>query len=206
MGTPNPHYGEEPMTTSSRPSDDDTALGAAVGGAQGLMGRVLWTVGTILAVVGAVTTITDLLHHHHHGVGPYLLAAAFLLLFLAALDMWRAERAKARRATRTGRRFSARVDRLEDKVRFLEQDRDEWRRMQAEEAAANRRQSEEIGRLERQLQPRVTGGTIAAASTAPPQQPIFNPPESPPTQRRPPRHSRRRPPENQPGLFDQDED
>jgi hypothetical protein len=138
------------MTTSSRPSDDDTALGAAVGGAQGLMGRVLWTVGTILAVA----TITDLLHHHHHGVGPYLLAAAFLLLFLAALDMWRAERAKARRATRTGRRFSARVDRLEDKVRFLEQDRDEWRRMQAEEAAANRRQSEEIGRLERQLQPR----------------------------------------------------
>lgn len=191
-------------TDSEKSGDEHSALNLAAEGARGITVRVLAWVGVILGVIGAVTTIIDLLHHHH-GVGPYLLAAAFFLLFFAAQDMWRAQRAKARRSIRTARRFSARVDRLEDKVRFLEQDRDEWRRMQAEEAAANRRQSEEIGRLERQLQPRVSGGTIGLASTGPGQQPNFSRPEPPPIQRRPPRHSRRRPPENQPRLFDQDE-
>jgi hypothetical protein len=79
--------------------------------------------------------------------------------------------------------------------------------MQAEEAAANRRLSEEVGRLQRQLhEPRVSGGTFGVASTGPAQQPVFIPPDPAPTPRPPARHSRRRPPENQPGLFDQNED
>jgi hypothetical protein len=186
---------------------DDSPVSIAVEGAKGISGRILaWVVGGILGVVGAVATISDLLHHHH-GIGPYLLAAAFLLLFLAALDMWRAERRKARAAIRTVRRLSARVDRQEDDVQHLGHDRDDWRRMQAEEAAANRRLSEELDRLQQQLQqPQVSGGTLGVASTGPAQPPIFNPPEPSPIPRRPPRHSRRRPPENQPGLFDQDED
>ena len=186
---------------------DDSPLSTAVEGARGTSGRILaWVVGGILGVVGAVTTVSDL-RHHDHGIGPSLLAAAFLFFFMAALGMWRAERRKARSAIRTVRRLSARVDRQEDDVQHLGHDRDDWRRMQAEEAAANRRLSEELGRLQQQLQqPQVSGGTLGVASTGPGQPPIFNPPEPSPIRRRPPRHSRRRTPENQPGLFDQDED
>jgi FtsZ-interacting cell division protein ZipA len=184
--------------------EEPSAVDTAVEGARGISSRLLWVVGTILAVVGAVTTIFDQLHHHH-GIGPYLLAGAFLLLFLLALDMWRVERSKARRARRTVRRLSSRVDRHEENVRELERDSNAWRRMQAEEAAANSRLSEELGRLQQQVQqPQVSGGTLGVASTGPAQPPIFDPPEPPPTPRKRPRHSRKRPPENQPGLFDQD--
>jgi hypothetical protein len=195
---------ETRRTDSEKSGDEHSSLNFAVEGGREITVRVLAWVGGILGVVGAVTTIIELLRHQH-GIGPYLLAAGFLLLFFAARDMWLAERAKARRTLRTARRLSARVDRQEGNVQHLEHDRDGWRRMQAEEAAANRRHYEEIGRLERQLQPRVSGGTIGVASTGPAQLPVFRPPEPPPVQRRPPRHSRRRPPENQPGLFDQDE-
>ena len=182
--------------------EEETPVSQAVDGARGSTGRRLaWVVGGILGVAGAVLTITDLVHNHH-GIGPYLLAAGFLLGFLAALDMWRAERSKARTAVRTVRRLTARVERQEGNVQHLGHDRDAWMRMQGEEVAANRRLAEDFERLQ---QPRVSGGTVRVASTGPVQLPIFKPAEPPPTPRPPPRHSRRRPPENQPGLFDQDE-
>ena len=191
------------MTDPKDASADDSAFDTAVVRARGLTGRLLgWVVGGILVVVGAVTTISDLLHHHH-GIGPYLLAAAFLLLFLAALDMWRAERSRARRATRRVRQLGARVDRQEENVQHLEHDRDQWRRMQAEEASANRRLAEKLQRAQRP--PQVSGGTAGVASAGPPL-PSTVPPISSPTRRPAPRHRSQRPPDNQPHLFDQDEE
>jgi hypothetical protein len=185
-------------------ADDGKAFGTVAAGARGSTGRLLaWVVGGILGVVGAVTTIADLLHHHH-GIGPYLLAAAFLSGFLAALDMWRVERSGARTTTRSVRRLSARVERQEGDVHHLEHDRDEWRRMQAEEASFNRRLTEELQRAQRP--PQVSGGTAGVASTGPPPLPLTAPPGPAPIRRPPPRHSRRRPPDNQPPLFDQDDE
>jgi hypothetical protein len=153
-------------------------------------------VGAIVGVVGAVLTVSDLVHHHH-GVGPYVLAAAFLLFFLSALDMWRVQRSRARAAVRTVRRLSARVDRQEENMRHLRHDRDQWRSMQAEEASVNRRLIEELQHARRQ--PQVSAGAVAAASTGAPPLPRV-------VQRPPPRHSRRAVPANQPALFDQDEE
>jgi len=184
-------------------SDDGMTFGT-VDGARGPTGRrLIWVVGGILGVAGAVTTIIIDLLHHHHGIGPYLLAAAFLVLFVAARDMWMAERARARTATRSVRRLSARVDRQEASVQHLEHDRDEWRRMQAEEALVNRRLNEELQRVQRP--PQVSGGTAGVSSTGPPPLPLA-PASPPPALRPPPRHSRRRPPGNQPRLFDQDDE
>jgi hypothetical protein len=180
---------------------EDSALNIAVEGAHGITTRSLaWAVGGILGVVGAVTTVLNLLHHNH-GIGPYLLAGALLLFFLAAWDMWRKERAKNRRATRVVRRLEARVDPLEDKVQFLEQDRDGWRRMEAEEVSYNRRLTEELYHLQR---PQVSGGAPGVASTEPPQVTVtrVSPPPRPIQMPRP-RHLARRPPYNHPRLFDQ---
>jgi hypothetical protein len=183
--------------------DDGAALGTVAAGARGSRGRLLaWVVGGILGVVGVVTTITDLLHHHN-GIGPYLLAAAFLLLFVAALDMRSVERSRRRKATRTVRRLSARVDRQEQHLQHTEHDRDQWRRMQAEEVAANRRLSEKLRRAERP--PQISGGAAGVAFTGPPPLPLTTPAVRAPVQRPPARHVRRRPPINQPALFDQDE-
>jgi hypothetical protein len=185
-------------------ASDGKTLGTVAAGTRGSTGRLLaWVVGGILGVIGAVTTVTDLLHHHH-GIGPYLLAAAFLSGLLAALDMWRVERSRVRATTRSVRRLGARVERQEEDVRHLEHDRDEWRLMQAEEASTNRRLTEELQRAQRP--PRVSGGTVGVASTGPPPLPLTAPPGPAPIRRPPPRHSRRRPPANQPPLFDQDDD
>jgi hypothetical protein len=176
---------------------DGSPLGTTAQGARGLWGRRLgWVVGGILGVVGAAMALSDL-RHHHHANGPYLLTAAFLLFFLAALDMWRVERSKARAATRTVRRLSARVDRQEENVQHLRHDRDQWRKMQSEEALANRRLTEELQRA--QKPPQVPGGVADVVSTGPPP-----PPRT--VQKPPPRHSRRGPAANQPALFDQDEE
>jgi hypothetical protein len=192
------------MRASSLPDHDEAASAAAAGARATPLRRLAWVVGALLVVVGAATTTLNL-SRHDHGIGPYLLAGGFLVLFLASYDAWRDERTRGRKGRRLIRKLAARVDRKEECTRHLEHDRDGWRRMQAEEAAANRQLLEEIGQLQQRLQPRVSGGTVVVATTIAAQPPIFQPPEPPPTPRRPPRHSRRRPAENQPGLFDQDE-
>jgi hypothetical protein len=194
------------MTT---PEEHESPPGTAKTGAPGHGARWLaWVAGCLLAVIGAVATIQDSLRHDHD-VGPYLLAAGVLLLFLAALDMWRAERIRARRATRTIRRLDAREARLEDNRQHLEHDREQWRRMHAEEASINRRLADEIQRVQR---PHVSGGTAGVASTRPPTPPIgvgggsSTSPSSSPVQRPRARHQARRPADNQPALFDQDDE
>jgi hypothetical protein len=174
-------------------------------GSRGLSALLLaWVVGCLLTVIGTVAIILD-----DHGIGPYVLTTGFLLFFLAALDMWRGERIRVRRATRTIRRVAARAERLEDNRQHLEHERDQWRRMQAEEASINRRLAEEIQRVQR---PHVSGGRPGLASTGPPTPPIglegghSTPPSSSRVQRSRPRHQARRPADNQPGLFDQDDE
>ena len=88
-------------------------------------------------------------------------------------------------------------------------DRDQWRTMQAEEASANRRLTEEIQRVQK---PHGSGGTAGAAATRPPASPLGRgvgdataPSNSPQVQRPRPRHQARRPADNQPRLFDQDD-
>ncbi len=182
---------------------EGSARNAAGEGSLRITARSLaWVLGGVVGVVGVATTVWDSLDHGH-GAGPYLLAGAFLIVFLCALDMWSAERTRVRRATRSMRRLTALGDRLEGSVQHLERDRDGWRRMQATEAAINRRLAEKLGRMQ---QPQVSGGTAGVASTGPRAQAVFAPPRPPPRQRPAPRHVVRRPPENQPRLFDQDED
>jgi hypothetical protein len=197
------------MTTEPRPEEDESPLGTAKEGARGHGARLLaWVVGCLLAVIGAVTAIWDALHHHL-SAGPYLLAAGFLLFFLAALDMWRVGRRRARRATRTIRQLAAQAERLEDNRQHLEHDRDQWRRMQAEEASINRRLAEEMERVQR---PHISAGEAGVASTSPPTPPVgvggahSAPPSSSRVQRSRPRHQARRPADNQPRLFDQDDE
>jgi hypothetical protein len=189
--------------------EDGSSPGAAKKGVSGHDGRFLaWVVGGLLCVAGVVTTVPNAIHHRY-GIGPYLLAAGLLFLLVAALDMCRVERIGARRATRTIRRLAARVDRLEDDRRHLEQDRDQWSRMQGEEAAINRRLAQRIQRVQR---PRVSGGSASVATSSRPIPPIaargeYPTPASPPRVQRPrPRHQVRRPADNQPALFDQDDD
>jgi hypothetical protein len=187
----------------SSSADDGSAFEPATRGAQGIFVRVFgWGVGGILGVVGAVTTISELIRHDH-GIGPYVLAGGFLLMFLAAFDMWRLERVGMRKATRWIRRLRARVDRQEKKVQDLEYDRDQWKGMQAEEVWVNRRLAEKLQRAQRP--PQVSGGTAGVASTAPPRPPIV-PRSASPIRRPAPRHQVRRPPDNQPRLFDRDEE
>ena len=183
--------------------------GAAKTGVSGHDGRFLaWVVGALLCVAGIVTTVPDALRHRY-GIGPYLLAAGFLFLLVAALDMWRVERIGARRATRTIRRLAARVERLEVDRQHLEHDRDQWSRMQAEEASINRRLAQRMLRIQR---PRVSGGSASVATSSRPIPPIAvrggpsTPTTAPPVQRPRPRHQVRRPADNQPALFDQDDD
>jgi hypothetical protein len=178
-------------------------------GAEAVRGRgrraLLWVLGAILAVVGAVITARNVMQHHHD-IGPYLLAGAFLLFLVAALDLSRAQRAKARMATRSVRRLSAHVDLMEDNVQHVWRDRDEWRRLQANEAAVNRRLMEELRGAQR---PQISGGT-AGVAFAGPSSAVPNArgeryyPPRPPVRRPAPRHLARRPPQNQPPLFDQD--
>jgi len=183
--------------------------GAAKTDVSGHDGRFLaWVVGALLCVAGIVTTVPDALRHRY-GIGPYLLAAGFLFLLVAALDMWRVERIRARRATRTIRRLAARVERLEVDRQHLEHDRDQWSRMQAEEASINRRLAQRMLRIQR---PRVSGGSASVATSSRPIPPIAvrggpsTPTTAPPVQRPRPRHQVRRPADNQPALFDQDDD
>ena len=183
--------------------------GAAKTDVSGHDGRFLaWVVGALLCVAGIVTTVPDALRHRY-GIGPYLLAAGFLFLLVAALDMWRVERIRARRATRTIRRLAARVERLEVDRQHLEHDRDQWSRMQAEEASINRRLAQRMLRIQR---PRVSGGSASVATSSRPITPIAvrggpsTPTTAPPVQRPRPRHQVRRPADNQPALFDQDDD
>jgi hypothetical protein len=192
----------EASDREGRAASEDSALNIAVEGAHGITTRSLaWAAGGILGVVGAVTTALNLVHHNH-GFGPYLLAGAFLLFFLAAWDMWRTERAKTRRATRVVRRLEARVDRQEDKVQFLEQDRDGWRRVEAEEVSYNRRLTEELYHLQR---PQVSGGAPGVASTEPPPLTVARASSPPrPIQMARPRHLAPRPPDNHPRLFSQE--
>ena len=194
------------MTT---PEEHESPPGGTKEGAPGHGVRLLvWVVGCLLVAIGAVTTIQDALRRHHD-LGPYFLAAGILLFFLAALDMWRAERIRARRAVRTIRRLTARVEHLEENRRHLEQDRDQWRGMHADEASINRRLADEIQRVQR---PHVSGGTAGVASTRPPTPPVgmgggySTSPGSSPVQRSRPRHQARRPADNQPRLFGQDEE
>jgi len=196
------------MTTEPMP-EDEPPLGPAREGARGRSTLLIaWVAGSALGVIGAVIAIQKSLHHQQ-SVGPYLLAAGFLVFFLAALDMWRGERTRARRAIRTIRRLAARVEREQDNRRHLEHDRDQWRRMQGEEASINRRLAAEMQRVRR---PRVSGGRAGAASTSPPTPPIsvgggYSAPPSPArVQRSRPRHQARRPADNQPALFDQDDE
>jgi hypothetical protein len=194
------------VTTKPVPEEDESPLGSASAATRGHGARlVAWVLGCLLAVIGAVATIRGS-SLHRHNVGPYLLAGAFFLFFLAALDMWRAERIRTRKVTRTIRRLAAQVERLEDNRRHLEDDRDEWRRMHAEEASINRRVTEEMQRARR---PHVSGGVGSVASTTLPTPPVgvggFAPPRSSPVQRSRPRHQARRPADNQPRLFDQDD-
>lgn len=197
------------VSTKPMPEEDEPPFGPATEGARGHGVRLLaWAVGCLLAVIGTVLTIEESLHHHHP-VGPYFLAAGFFLFFLAALDMWRVERIRARRATRTIRRLGAQVERLEGNRQHLEQDRDQWRRMHAEEASSNRRLTEELQRV---LRPHVSASAEGPASANPPTPAIdvggedSTPPTSPPVQRSRPRHQARRPADNQPRLFDQDDE
>ena len=137
------------MTTEPVRGEDEPPLGALRKDARGAGVRLLaWAVGGLLSVIGIVTTVQELLQHRH-GVGPYLLAAGLLVVFLAALDIWRVERTRVRRDTRTIRRFAARIERLEDSRHHLEHDRDQWRMMQAEEASINRRLAERMQRAQR---------------------------------------------------------
>jgi hypothetical protein len=198
------------MTTEPLPEEGESPPGTAKEGAPGRGARsIAWVAGCLLGLIGAVTTIQEDSRHHDHNIGPYLLAAGFLLFFLAALDMWRFERIGARRDTRTIRRLAARAERLEDNRQHLEHDRDQWRRMHAEEASINRRLAAEMQRVRR---PHVSGGTAGVASTSPPTPPIgvgggySTPPSSSPVQRSRPRHQARRPAANQPGLFDQEDE
>jgi hypothetical protein len=196
------------MTREPMP-EDGSPLGTAREDARSRDARLIARVlGSLLCVIGTVTAIENSLHHPQ-SVGPYLLAAGFLLLFLAALDLRRVERTRARRATRTIRRLAARVEREEVTRRHLEHDRDQWRRMQAEEASINRRLAAEMQRVRR---PRVSGGRAGAASTSPPTSPVgvgggYSTPPSPTrAQRSRPRHQARRPADNQPALFDQEDE
>jgi hypothetical protein len=196
------------MTTESMSEGTESPHGTAAQETLGSRVRWLaWVAGALLGLGGLATTIRDG-QHHHLDVGPYLLAAGLLLFFLAALDMRRAERTRARRATRLVRRLTARVGRLERNRHLLEHDRDQWRRMQAEEAVISRRLAEDLRRVQR---PHVSGGSAGVASTNAPL-PVLGPrsgssaPPSPSRVRRPrPRHQARRPAPNQPRLFDQDE-
>jgi hypothetical protein len=197
------------MTTEPVPEEGESPPHPAKEGAAGHGAPSLaWVAGCLLGVIGIVATIRDSMDHDL-SVGPYLIAAGFLLFFLAALDMWRVQRIRARRATRTVRRLAARAERLEDNRQHLEHDRDQWRRMHAEEASINQRLAQEAQRVRR---PRVSGGTAGVASASPPTPPIgvgrgyFTPPSSAPVQRPRPRHQARRPADNQPALFDQDDE
>ena len=132
-----------------------TAVGHAV---RGLSVRVLaWVVGGILGVVGAVTTIYDL-YHHHHGIGPWLMAAAFAVFFIAALDMWRTERHKASDLSTKVDRLQGSVARLELRGDELERDRDHWRRMD----------SEARGFIQTHIVSQISGGNALVASTSAP--------------------------------------
>lgn len=196
------------MTTEPVPEETESPLDTAAEGARGHGARwLVWALGCLLAVIGAATTIQESFRHHQ-SFGPYLLAAGFFLLFLAALDMWRVERSRARRDTRTVRRLVARTKLLEDNREHLEHNRDQWRRMQAEEASINRRLTDELRRVQ---QARVS---VATEDGAPTSQPVPRigageenptPPSSAPVQRSRPRHQVRRPAANQPALFDQDD-
>jgi hypothetical protein len=81
--------------------------------------------------------------------------------------------------------------------------------MQAEEAAINRRLAQRIQRVQR---PRVSGGSASVAVSSRPIPPIAarreyrTPTSSPRVQRQRPRHQMRQPADNQPALFDQDDD
>lgn len=185
------------MTAESMP-EEESAPGAAREGATGRGARRLaWVTGLLLGVIGAAAAIRDTLRQEHN-VAPYLVAAGFLLCLLAALDMWRVERLRARRATRSLRRVAARVERLEDARRHLELDRDQWRAMEAEEASRNQRLSEEVQRV--QQSQRASGEAEEGSSNLP------APPGPSAFQRSRPRHQARRPAENQPPLFDQDDE
>lgn len=197
------------MTTEPVRGEDEPPLGALRKDARGAGVRLLaWAVGGLLSVIGIVTTVQELLQHRH-GVGPYLLAAGLLVVFLAALDIWRVERTRVRRDTRTIRRFAARIERLEDSRHHLEHDRDQWRMMQAEEASINGRLAQ---RMQRAQRPGVSGGSASVATSSRPMPPIGSrevsaaPASSSRVQRSRPRHQARRPAENQPALFDQDDD
>jgi hypothetical protein len=197
------------VMTTEPTREDGSPPGAAKKGVSALGARFLaWVVGGLLCVIGIVTTVPDAIQHRY-GIGPYLVAAGFLFLFFAVLDRWRFERSRARRATRTTRRLGARVELLEDNRQHLEHDRDRWSRMQAEEASINRRLAEGMRRVQR---PRVSGGSANVATTSRPIPPISTPGGySTPTsssrgQRSRPRHQARRPADNQPALFDQDDD
>ena len=185
-----------------------TSAGAAEKGDAGRGRFLVWVLGGVLCVIGTVTSVPDAVRHQY-GIGPYLLAAGFLFLFVAALDRWRFERIRARRATRTIRRLGARVELLEDNRRHLENDRDRWSRMQAEEASINRRLAAGFQPGQRS---RVSGGSASVATAGRPIPPTAAPGDSsPPTsssrvQGPRPRHQVRRPAENQPALFDQDDD
>lgn len=207
LGSPN--HNDVTMTTESTPEGSEAPPGEAIEAARGSRARWLaWVLGGLLGLVGTVTTVWDTVHHRHD-VGAYLLAAGLLLFLLAALDMRRAERVRARTATRLVRRLTARVGRLERNQQHLEHDRDEWRRLQAEEAEVSRRLADEVRRAQR---PRAAGATAGRASTSsatplPGLRGGYSAPPSPSRARRPrPRHQARRPAANQPRLFDQDDE
>jgi hypothetical protein len=187
---------------------DGSSPAAAKEGVSGLgLRSLVWIMGGLLCVIGIVLSVPDALRHQY-GIGPYLAGAGFLVLFVAALDRWRFERTRARRATRAVRRLGARVELLEDNRHHLEHDRDQWRRLQAEEASISRLLAERIQRAQR---PRISGGSASVATASRPLPPIghregYAAPTSPPrVQRSRPRHQVRRPAENQPALFDQDD-
>lgn len=73
-----------------------------------------WVLGTGLGVVGAIDIVFDLLHHHH-GIGPYLLAAGAVLLFIGMSNLWR----KTRSANRDQERV---IGSLRKDKRYLEDD------------------------------------------------------------------------------------
>ena len=182
--------------------DDDSALNTAVDAATGLASRVLWAVGGILAVAGAVTAIATF--SHHRGTLPYLLAGVFLLLFLCALDMWHVERRKVRNLNGTIRTLDGsiqqrdrKVERLEDSLQHVTKSRDDYQRMHAEAEAE----------LRRTQAPHIYEGTAGIPTVAPagatgPSGPVATGSVYPlpgwPGYEQPP-------PKNQPPLFDQDE-
>jgi hypothetical protein len=111
-----------------QPVGEEPTVSAAV---RGLTGRVLaWVVGGILGLVGAVTTIGDLLHHHH-GLGPYLLAGGCFILFLAAIDMWRVQRRQNVELRRRVTALDTEMTGLRADVRHLTHDRDEHQQLLA---------------------------------------------------------------------------